>query len=327
MPIQESTAAQPCLFVIGMHRSGTSAITASLAEMGLAVPSESARIAASAWNERGNFESRALVDLNNRLLFSLGGTWSGPPELKPGWDASHALDDWRDRAGRSFQKTFPSRPMAWKDPRNCLTLPFWRTVIGEPMAAVFVYRDPVEVARSLEAREGVTLTYGLALWDRYVRSACANLVGLPTLVADFGEVLDQPGQWTEEATAFLRSIDVNVVTLADRADPASESGVGSASGASSLAAGLRHQRSSEDQRPDLFESQFEVLAALRAMNGQHHPWTGVDLGTEPPWVDDVLALRRKTDQLRSQLNRAERLAQTSRIFRITRLVGNLRHRS
>jgi hypothetical protein len=96
--------------------------------------------------------------------------------------------------------------MAWKDPRNCITLPFWRTVAGPPVAAVFVYRDPVEVAGSLHVREGIGVTYGLALWDRYVRSACANLVGLPTMVADYARMLDEPAAWIRELEDFLRPL-------------------------------------------------------------------------------------------------------------------------
>src|SRR5580704_15895296 len=181
-----------------MHRSGTSATTAGLAALGLATPSQSDRMASSQWNERGNFESRALTDLNDRLLFARGGTWSGPPALDPGWETDPTLDRWRPRARASFARVFPSRPLVWKDPRNCLTLPFWRAVIAPPSAAVFIYRDPLEVARSLEAREGVSVTYGLALWDRYVRSACANLVGLPTMLADYARILDHPSAWIDE---------------------------------------------------------------------------------------------------------------------------------
>ena len=152
MSTGEPPKTQPYIFVIGMHRSGTSAVTASLAALGIALPEESNRIAASQWNERGNLESRALTDFNDRLLASQGGTWSGPPELPPGWEADPALDSWRAQAGRAFAKFLPSPPMVWKDPRNCITLPFWRTVVAEPLAAVFVYRDPLEVARSLQAR-------------------------------------------------------------------------------------------------------------------------------------------------------------------------------
>ena len=219
---------------------------------------------------------------------------------------------WRSRARSSFAKVFPSRPLVWKDPRNCLTLPFWRTVIDPPVAAVFIYRDPLEVARSLQARDSMNVTYGLALWDRYVRSASANLTGLPTLVADYGQILARPATWIGEATGFLQSIGVEV--------PAATQ----AEAVATLATDLRHQKAPTVERPFLSDDQFAVVDVLRRHDGAHPAWVAPDLGTEPLWVSDVLALRLRAEMMHRQLTQAERLAHRSRIFRITRFVGNLR---
>lgn len=305
-----ATAGAPCVLVIGMHRSGTSATATSLAALGLAAPASSDRMVESRWNERGNLESKALREVNDRLLYSLGGTWSGPPELTPGWEDAPALDDRRIRAGRTLAKCYPSRPMVWKDPRNCITLPFWRTVIEPPLAAVFVYRDPLEVARSLQARDGVTLTYGLALWDRYVRSACTNLVGLPTLVADYAHILEQPVTWGAELAGFLTNLGMTV-------GPAG-------SDEAWAAPGLHHQKASVGDGPPLAVAQSEVFSVLKANDGFHRSWTAPDLGPEPGWVEDVLRLRLRLDTVRSQLNQAQQLARTSRVFRLARLLGDLR---
>jgi hypothetical protein len=250
--------------------------------------------------------------MNDRLLFSRGGTWSGPPTLAPGWEADRTLDSWRARARASFAKVFPSRPAVWKDPRNCLTLPFWRTVIAPPAAAVLIYRDPLEVARSLHARDGVSLTYGLALWDRYVRSASANLVGLPTIVADYARILDQPSDWIDEIAGFLRTVGVDIPS-----PPPPEA-------VAALATDLRHQTAPTADRSFLSDDQFAVMEILRRRDGPHRSWAPPDLGPEPTWVDDVLALRLRADMMRTRLTQAERLAQKSRIFRITRFLGGLR---
>ena len=57
-----------------MHRSGTSAATASLAALGMYTPKEANQIAASHWNERGNYESRALKDSTT----DSSTLWAGP---------------------------------------------------------------------------------------------------------------------------------------------------------------------------------------------------------------------------------------------------------
>jgi hypothetical protein len=299
-----------CVFVVGMHRSGTSATTGTLQALGLAVPSGDDLLEAGEWNEPGFFESKRLVAFNNHLLTALGGTWSAPPPLRPGWEADSALDALRAEAGRLFAESFPVRPAAWKDPRNCITLPLWRRVVAPPMAAVFVYRDPLEVARSLQTRGGTGMTYGLALWDRHVRDACANLVGLPTLVADYGRTLDAPSAWVDELAEFLGGLGVDIDASARQAAVASLDG------------SLRHQRSPGAPPPGVWDSQLEVVEALRKLDGSHRSWGAVDLGAEPEWVNEILALRLEADKLR----RLERILQTSRAFRLTRLLRKLRHR-
>src|SRR5580698_7440972 len=120
----------PCIFVIGMHRSGTSATAGALTVLGLHGPSGADQAAPRKANERGYFESNQMMLLNRGLLATVGGTWSAPPRLEAGWEEAPELDDIRGRAHLAFARSFPVRPMAWKDPRNCITLPFWRTVVG-----------------------------------------------------------------------------------------------------------------------------------------------------------------------------------------------------
>ena len=67
-------------------------MTASLAALGLATPFESDRMATSQWNARGNFESRALKDLNDRLLFSRVGPGRDHRRSIPGWESDGDLD-------------------------------------------------------------------------------------------------------------------------------------------------------------------------------------------------------------------------------------------
>jgi hypothetical protein len=299
----------PCVFVVGMHRSGTSATAGTLDALGVATPSGKDRVGRRKWNARGYFESERMMTFNDRLLACLGGTWAAPPLLMPGWERDHALDSLRPRAAQFFAETFPARPMAWKDPRNCITLPFWRTVVSPPMAAVFVYRDPLEVARSLHARNGAGVTYSLALWDRHVRCAVTNLVGLPTLVADYARVLDHPSSWIGELVDFLRSIGIEIGAPTRQAAIAS------------LDADLRHQHAPVGRSSGVWDIQYEVLEALRMLDGSHDVWRAPDLGPEPGWVDEVLALRLAADKL----TRIEETLQTLRPGRIARAMWDLRH--
>jgi hypothetical protein len=288
------------VLVIGMHRSGTSAVAGILTRLGVTGPSDGDLVPATMSNQRGHFESRALTAIDNQLLHILGGTWSAPPLLEPGWEQRRAVTGLRVPAQRTFRSAFPARPLAWKDPRNCLVLPFWRSVLEAPLAAVLVYRDGLEVAHSLRNRTGLSLTHGLALWERYVRTSCADLAGLPTFVTGYGTLLDDPSSTCGDLQRFLGAVGVDVDP--DRLQPAIDS----------LDSGLRHERSPSDGPGATVHLEGELMAALAGLDGAHDRWHPPDLGPEPPWVDDVLSLRREYEVLQRQLrsSRAGRLVET-----------------
>jgi hypothetical protein len=295
------------VLVIGMHRSGTSAVTAMLTQLGLNPPRADDLLPPSPWNERGNGESKSLVELNDRLLGELGGSWSAPPELSSRWASAGSLAGLKTEAFEVFTSTAGAWPFAWKDPRNCILMPFWTSVIGSPVAAVFVYREPLEVARSLQARNHFPVTHGLALWERYVRTAAANLAGFPTIAVEFTQVLSEPAAWCHQLVEFLASVDVSVdperVTLA----------------AGSSESRLVHQRSATDAQGGLVEGPRAVLATLKGLQGAHFPWSQPDLGVEPSWVADVLTLRRELEQARRDREsaRSSGLGQVARAARRT----------
>lgn len=307
--VSESTRAtgQACVFVVGMHRSGTSAIAGLLARLGLATPPVGDLIPATPSNPLGHFESRQLVAFNHRLLVRLGGSWTSPPDVGPGWESGLELEQLRDEGSRLLASTFPWRPAAWKDPRLCLLLPFWRAVVGPPLAAVFVWREPSEVAMSLQTRDGLGAVHAYALWERYVRRASSGLDGLPTLAADYNRVLDDPVGWCRQLTDFLGDIGVGTQSLTAE----------EARGA--LDAGMRRQRASG--RPgvmarddgELDSSSRDVFERLGAVHGPHASWRPPAFAEEPGWVSQVLAMRSELDSLQRSLrwvarSRAYRLA-------------------
>ncbi len=142
-----------------------------------------------------------------------------------------------------------------KDPRICLTLPFWRSALPSTLGAVFVLRDPMDVARSLEARDGIPVILGLAMWDRYIRSATAGLAGIPTLVVEYDAMLEDPSKASKAVSAFLEQMGIHPESgetedAATRLDPK-----------------LRHQGDRRDEYDDLVTSQRNVLHSLTEYAG------------------------------------------------------------
>ena len=148
--------------IAGMHRSGTSMVTQLLHESGLYLGPESDLHPPGPANPEGFWENKRFVKLNGRVLKQLGGGWDYPPPLPASWTASD-LAPLRAEAETLLEHFADREPWGWKDPRNCLTLPFWQAILGR-FRVVIVVRNPLEVAESLRKRNGFSHALGLALW-------------------------------------------------------------------------------------------------------------------------------------------------------------------
>lgn len=297
-----------CVAVVGMHRSGTSATAGLLVGMGLAGPKAEDLVPADESNARGHWESEAVHMCNVRVLAALGGDTYAPPPPASGWEHDRKFDPLRAEAARWIASTADDRTVVLKDPRLCITLPIWRTALPGALPSLFVLRDPMEVARSLQARDKLPLVLGLALWDRYVRSAALSLEGSPTLVIDYAAMLDDPTKWSEVIFEFLASSGV----------PLEQKAKGAA--LKFLDPHLRHQDSRNPDYEPLLGAHRELHEILAERVGAHTTWTPPELPPAPPWADYVLQLRREVVQTRHELywtqsSRVVRAA--SRVWRLT----------
>ena len=152
------------IVVLGMHRSGTSAVAGMLQAGGAA----SAGPAVRNWdNARGHFEALALVRLNERVLARSGGHWLAAPRALQ-WTEEDA-----DERERLLTTPVDGRAPLLKDPRTLLVLPFWRAA-RTPFHALGVVRAPLAAARSLASGRGLALAEGLALWTAHNRALEAD---------------------------------------------------------------------------------------------------------------------------------------------------------
>jgi len=150
-------------FIVGVHRSGTSAASQIAGVLGADLGPREGMIPAYPSNPHGHWENASLVDINREILRRLGGHWDSPPPLPSGWQDSRGLDDLRERASDLVAELFLRSPAVFKDPRSSLLLPFWRTVTDID-GVVLVVRDPTQVARSLHERNEHDLEHGAMLW-------------------------------------------------------------------------------------------------------------------------------------------------------------------
>lgn len=176
--------------VMGMHRSGTSAVAGLADLIGAELGDESEHLPAAEDNPSGFFELIAFKKANDAALQAMGGRWDRPPMLPSGWAKQDGLADVRATARRVIEDmAAPGGVVVLKDPRSSLTLPLWQEV-GPLEGAVVCLRDPVEVVESLVRRNGIPTDGAAQLWVRYTASALA--LAPDALMVDYAELLAAP---------------------------------------------------------------------------------------------------------------------------------------
>lgn len=190
--LPSSSAGPPAqVVVLGMHRSGTSAITNVLRRMGLWAGEKDDFPPADGHNQAGYWEHRGIWAVDEAILHSLGASWSEVADL----DLSRLEERARARLQQQARETLRAldRHGSWviKDPRLCLLFPFWREILERPFC-ILIYRDPLPVARSLAARDGFSIPLGIALWEKYNREALASSRGLPRVLVSHRELMENP---------------------------------------------------------------------------------------------------------------------------------------
>src|SRR5277367_3745254 len=165
--------ASDAILVLGMHRSGTSAVAGAIRLLGATLPAQT--IPAGPDNPSGFWESLSILATNDWILNEGGATWY---ECL-GFDAN-ALDV-RTRVTAltfvmlSMTSEFGAAPLPLiKDPRICLLMDFWLPALrarGVSPVVLLVLRSPEKVAQSLAAREHLPAAVSAALWLRYMLDA------------------------------------------------------------------------------------------------------------------------------------------------------------
>ncbi len=154
------------IFVIGMHRSGTSCLTGILEEAGLFLGDVKQK---SRFNAKGNRENFTILELHEQILRDNQATWDCPPAETCIWSEDHR------RIRDEILATYP-QDVTWgiKDPRMLFTLEGWQEVLPD-VRLIATFRHPLAVAKSLNKRNGFTIERGIDLWCQYNSKLCEYL--------------------------------------------------------------------------------------------------------------------------------------------------------
>lgn len=200
--------------VLGMHRSGTSLVSGLLHQSGIIMGTPDNFLPKpNKENPKGFFENFDFRQINDRFLESSGYVvkdWGR--EFKP--QQINLLQ--RIKMQRQMQKILQEyarqyNKWGWKDPRQMLTCSQWykafkATRLNNKLKIIFVYRNPLSVAVSMQKRGNIEdLAHGLDVWYLYNQTAFDFLKKeqLPCLLFSFENLTQNTATVMSELSKFV----------------------------------------------------------------------------------------------------------------------------
>jgi hypothetical protein len=264
------------VFLVGMHRSGTSALTRVLSLCGGALPVR--LLPSDAGNPSGYWEPLGAVELNDEELRARGSSW-----YDTRFDPQPAPPD-----GRLVERivgflstgyTAPG-PLLVKEPRITILLPAWLAAadaLGVPVSLIHVVRDPFDVAASLAVRNHIGTEHALALWLRYTLAGERDGRGRRRLFVAYDDLL---ADWRAVVTRCTEALALPLAI-----GPNTEAAV-----AEHLSPALRHHRGTAPAGVETLDRELVAWAreAYGALRGVTAGSTSAEAGLD---TLDALAAR------------------------------------
>jgi O-antigen biosynthesis protein len=194
--------------VLGMHRSGTSAITRGLQVLSLdlgdklmgGVPDN---------NEKGFWEDVEIYAFNEALLKKLDSAWDRLAQLDDRALLRPEFSLERKAAAALLQGKLPDNAVfAFKDPRTSVLLPFWQSIftqLGLSASYLISIRNPLDVAESLHRRDGFAQVKGLMLWAKYVVGALRYTQQKRRVFVTYDAMLEAPA---DQLSRIARALEL-----------------------------------------------------------------------------------------------------------------------
>jgi hypothetical protein len=186
------------LLLLGMHRSGTSALAGLLQSQGFQAPLDVP--SADVNNPSGYWEPQRIVACHTALMEQLRTSWDDPLLVEDAF-AGDRLPPALEKLEQALAQAFPPAGLApgavalVKDPRQCRLQPLWNALLDAHQieaAAVLIVREPLAVVRSLQRRDQLPVNRALLLWLQYTLEAERHTRQLPRLLLSYRQLLADP---------------------------------------------------------------------------------------------------------------------------------------
>jgi hypothetical protein len=194
------------VLVLGMHRSGTSALTRGLQMLGVYLGSSF--LSPQPDNPTGYWEDKNIFELNERLLAVFGLKWEDTVLIDDARWHDPEVEALRAEAVEYLASEYLSHPLwGFKDPRTVRLLPFWHSVFHRlevDDCYLVVIRNPRSVAISLLQRQGMDALTAHLLWLVYMVPYLSHIADKPFIVTDYDMVMADPRRQLERIACGLK---------------------------------------------------------------------------------------------------------------------------
>ena len=196
------------IVVLGMHRSGTSAITRSLKVLGVDL-GDNLMPQAEANNAKGFWEDLDINTLNIELLHALGHEWHSIQPISLAELTSPTAESFKLRATTLLRnKIKNTKIFGLKDPRICRLLPFWQSVfkhLNIEVKYIIASRNPISVTRSLKKRDGFDFIKSYYLWIDHAANSVIHTLGKNRIIVDYDLLIEEP---TEQLQRIANALEL-----------------------------------------------------------------------------------------------------------------------
>jgi len=206
----DSTEKKRIVVVLGMHRSGTSAIARALQVMGVGL-GDRMMPPFEGNNAKGFWEDIDLNALNIEILNAIGSDWRYVAAIEPGDVEILRKQGYFLRAVELLrQKVGKLSIFGFKDPRVAKLLPFWKDVFSHcqlDVSCVLTVRHPLSVARSLAKRDDIEAAQSHLLWLGHVIASLTGSAGNKRVLVDYDCLMQSP---EHELNRIARHLDLEI---------------------------------------------------------------------------------------------------------------------
>ncbi|MBT8440662.1 MAG: hypothetical protein KJO91_13095 [Gammaproteobacteria bacterium] len=183
------------IVVLGMHRSGTSAITRGLKVLGVNL-GDNLMPALKDNNDKGFWEDIDFNELNIEMLKAIGQEWH---YLTPVDQQDVELLNTNGFAARALallqEKITDNAAFGLKDPRTAKLMPFWKNVFRQcdcDVSYILMVRHPISVEKSLEKLYAFDAAKSYLLWLDHVLSSLVESSGDTRVLVDYDYLMQRP---------------------------------------------------------------------------------------------------------------------------------------